>query len=112
MNICKIGSLRFYQNHKTGEIISRVMNDVEQSKSIVETGMMNIWLDIFTLTIALGFMFTLNVKLTLVAIVILPLYAIAVKILYKRMKALTKQRSQSLADVQSYLHERVSVCRL
>lgn len=101
-------SLRFYQNSKTGEIISRVMNDVEQTKSIVETGMMNIWLDIFTLTIALGFMFTLNIKLTLVAIAILPFYAIAVKILYKRLKQLTKKRSQSLADVQSYLHERVA----
>jgi ATP-binding cassette, subfamily B, putative efflux pump len=101
-------SLRFYQNHKTGEIISRVMNDVEQTKNIVETGMMNIWLDIFTLTIALGFMFTLNVKLTFVAIAILPLYAISVKALYKRLKLLTKQRSQSLADVQSYLHERVA----
>ncbi|MED4226917.1 ABC transporter ATP-binding protein [Neobacillus cucumis] len=101
-------SLRFYQNHKTGEIISRVMNDVEQTKNIVETGMMNIWLDIFTLTIALGFMFTLNVKLTFVAIANLPFYAISVKKLYKRLKLLTKQRSQSLADVQSYLHERVA----
>jgi ABC-type multidrug transport system fused ATPase/permease subunit len=101
-------SLRFYQNHKTGEIISRVMNDVEQTKSIVETGMMNIWLDMFTLVIALGFMFTMNVKLTFVSIAILPFYAISVKYLYKRLKLLTKQRSQSLADVQSYLHERVS----
>jgi ATP-binding cassette, subfamily B, putative efflux pump len=101
-------SLRFYQNSKTGEIISRVINDVEQTKNIVETGMMNIWLDIFTLTIALGFMFTLNIKLTFVTIAILPFYAIAVKILYKRLKSLTKQRSQSLADVQSYLHERVA----
>ncbi len=101
-------SLRFYQNSKTGEIISRVMNDVEQTKNIVETGMMNIWLDIFTLTIALGFMFNLNIELTLVAIAILPFYAIAVKILYKRLKQLTKKRSQSLADVQSYLHERVA----
>jgi ABC-type multidrug transport system fused ATPase/permease subunit len=101
-------SLRFYQNSKTGEIISRVMNDVEQTKNIVETGMMNIWLDIFTLTIAMGFMFTLNIKLTFVTIAILPFYAIAVKILYKKLKLLTKQRSQSLADVQSYLHERVA----
>jgi ATP-binding cassette, subfamily B, putative efflux pump len=101
-------SLRFYQNNKTGEIISRVMNDVEQTKNLVETGMMNIWLDIFTLTIALGFMFTLNVKLTFVSIAVLPFYALAVKKLYKRLKILTKQRSQSLADVQSYLHERVA----
>ncbi|NRD78312.1 ABC transporter ATP-binding protein [Bacillus sp. BRMEA1] len=101
-------SLRFYQNNKTGEIISRVMNDVEQTKNLVETGMMNIWLDMFTLMIALAFMFTLNVKLTFVSIAILPFYAIAVKKLYKRLKLLTKQRSQALADVQSYLHERVA----
>jgi len=49
-------SLRFYQNRKSGEIISRIMNDVEQTKSIVETGMMKIWLDMFTLTIALVIM--------------------------------------------------------
>lgn len=101
-------SLRFYQNTKTGEIISRVINDVEQTKNLVETGMMNIWLDMFTLVIALGFMFALNVKLTFMAIAVLPFYAIAVKKLYKRLKLLTKQRSQSLADVQSYLHERVA----
>ena len=101
-------SLRFYQNNKTGEIISRVMNDVEQTKNLVETGMMNIWLDMVTLYIALGFMFTMNVKLTFVAIAVFPFYAISVKILYKRLKLLTKHRSQSLADVQSYLHERVA----
>ncbi|WP_127529417.1 ABC transporter ATP-binding protein [Paenibacillus kobensis] len=101
-------SLRFYQNHKTGEIISRMMNDVEQTKSLVETGMMNIWLDIVTLTIALGIMSYMDSSLTIVAIAILPLYAIAVKLLYKRLRLLTKARSQSLAEMQGYLYERIS----
>ncbi|HUC91929.1 MAG TPA: ABC transporter ATP-binding protein [Paenibacillus sp.] len=101
-------SLRYYQNHKVGEVISRMMNDVEQTKSLVETGMMNIWLDIITLTLALGIMYYMDFSLTLVSIAILPFYAIAVKKLYKKLKSLTKQRSQSLADMQAYLYERVN----
>lgn len=101
-------SLRYYHNHKAGEIISRVMNDVEQTKSLVETGMMNIWLDMITLAIALGIMYFMDAGLTLVSIAILPFYAIAVKKLYKKLKFLTKSRSQSLAEMQGYLYERVS----
>lgn len=100
-------SIRYYQNHKVGEIISRFINDVEQSKNIVETGLMNIWLDMFTLAVAMGFMFYLNPVLTLVSIAIFPLYGLAVHLLYKRLKTLTKDRSQALAEMQGYLHERL-----
>ncbi|MBB6637466.1 ABC transporter ATP-binding protein [Cohnella thailandensis] len=101
-------SLRYYQNHKTGEIISRMMNDVEQTKGLVETGMMNIWLDVITLSIAIGIMSYMDSSLTLVSIAILPFYAIAVKLLYKKLRMLTKSRSQSLAEMQGYLHERIN----
>lgn len=101
-------SLRFYQNNKTGEVISRVMNDAEQTKSIVETGMMNIWLDLFSLTVAIAFMFNMDFWLTMVSIAIFPFYALSVKKLYKRMRDLTKSRSQALAEIQGYLHERVN----
>jgi ABC-type multidrug transport system fused ATPase/permease subunit len=101
-------SLRYYQNHKTGEIISRMINDAEQTKSIVETGLMNVWLDLFTLTIAMGFMFHMDFWLTVVSIAIFPFYALSVKKLYKRMRDLTKSRSQALAEIQGYLHERVN----
>ncbi|MFC3746458.1 ABC transporter ATP-binding protein [Paenibacillus sp. GCM10012306] len=100
-------SLRYYQNTKVGEAISRFINDVEQTKNLVEVGMMNVWLDMFTLIFALAFMFYLNPVLALVSIAILPLYGIAVNTLYKRLKILTKDRSQALAGIQGYLHERI-----
>lgn len=100
-------SLRYYQNTKVGEAISRFINDVEQSKNLVEVGMMNIWLDMFTLIFVLVVMFLMSPVLTLVAISVLPLYAIAVNLLYKRLKKLTKDRSQALAGIQAYLHERI-----
>ncbi|OMD98549.1 multidrug ABC transporter ATP-binding protein [Paenibacillus odorifer] len=100
-------SLRYYQNTKVGEAISRFINDVEQTKNLVEVGMMNVWLDTFTLVFALGFMFYLNPVLALVSISVLPFYAIAVNKLYNRLKLLTKDRSQALAGIQGYLHERI-----
>ncbi|QYR24289.1 ABC transporter ATP-binding protein/permease [Paenibacillus sp. sptzw28] len=101
-------SVRFYQNRKSGEIISRMMNDAEQTKSLVETGLMNVWLDMFTLLIALAIMFNMNVMLTFVAIAILPFYGYAVKKLYKRLRAYSRSRSQSLAEMQGYLNEHVN----
>jgi ABC-type multidrug transport system fused ATPase/permease subunit len=100
-------SLRFYANRKSGEIISRVIHDVEQTKSFIITGLMNIWLDMFTIVVAIIIMFTMNVKLTLVAIVFMPLYGFSIKFFYSRLRSLTRVRSQALAEIQSYLHERL-----
>ncbi|RCW62832.1 ABC transporter ATP-binding protein [Saliterribacillus persicus] len=100
-------SLKFYSRTKTGEIISRVVHDVEQTKNFVMTGLMNIWLDLITILIAIGIMMFMDFWLTIVAISLFPLYGIAVKIFYGKLRNLTRNRSQALAEVQGHLHERV-----
>jgi ATP-binding cassette, subfamily B, putative efflux pump len=100
-------SLRFYSNHKSGEIISRVIHDVEQTKTFVITGLMNVWLDMATIIIAVAIMFSMDFWLTVVALSMLPVYAFSVKFFYARLRQLTKDRSQALAEVQGHLHERV-----
>ncbi|SES36202.1 ABC transporter ATP-binding protein [Salisediminibacterium halotolerans] len=100
-------SLRFYSNQKAGEVISRVIHDVEQTKNFIITGMMNIWLDLFTIVAAIIIMLTMDVWLTLVAVSLLPFYALAIKYFYSRLRYLTRERSQALAEVQGHLHERL-----
>lgn len=100
-------SMRYYSNHKVGEVISRVIHDVEQTKAFVVTGLMNIWLDSATIIIALAIMFSMNVKLTLVAILLFPFYGFSIKYFYGRLRKLTRVRSQALAEVQGHLHERI-----
>lgn len=56
-----------------------MINDVEQTKDFVITGLMNIWLDMLTILIVISIMLTLDVKLTLISIVLFPLYGISVK---------------------------------
>ena len=100
-------SFKYYANTRAGEIISRVINDVEQTKTFVMTGLMNLWLDIATIIIAIVLMFSMNVKLTLVSILLFPLYAFSIRYFFGNLRNLTRRRSQALAEVQSYLHERV-----
>lgn len=100
-------SLRFYSNNKSGEIISRVIHDVEQTKTFVITGLMNVWLDMATIIIAIAIMFSMDFWLTIVALSMLPVYGFSVKFFYARLRQLTKDRSQALAEVQGHLHERV-----
>lgn len=100
-------SARFYANNQAGQVISRVINDVEQTKDFILTGLMNIWLDCITIVIALTIMFYLNVKLTLAALVIFPVYILTVYFFFARLRNLTRKRSQALAEVQGFLHERV-----
>lgn len=100
-------SLKFYSNSKSGEVISRVINDVEQTKNFVMTGMMNIWIDLFTIIVAIIIMLTMDVSLTLVAIVLLPFYGFAIKYFFSKLRDMTRRRSQALAEVQGHLHERL-----
>lgn len=100
-------SARFYANNQVGQVISRVIIDVEQTKDFILTGLMNIWLDCITIIIALSIMFFLDVKLTLAALFIFPFYILTVYVFFGRLRKLTRERSQALAEVQGFLHERV-----
>ena len=100
-------SFKYYSNTRSGEVISRVINDVEQTKNFVISGLMNVWLDMATIAIAIAIMFSMNVELTIVSLVMLPFYAFSVRYFFGRLRSLTRDRSQALAEVQSYLHERI-----
>jgi ATP-binding cassette, subfamily B, putative efflux pump len=100
-------SFRYFSNTRAGEIISRVINDVEQTKTFVISGLMNLWLDIATIVIAIILMFYMNGTLTIVSVLLFPLYAFSVRYFFGNLRTLTRTRSQALAEVQSYLHERV-----
>ncbi|WP_057915664.1 ABC transporter ATP-binding protein [Peribacillus muralis] len=101
-------SFKYYSNTRVGEVISRMITDVEQTKNFVITGLMNLWLDIATIVIVIAIMFKMDVKLTIVSIIMLPFYAFSIKHFFGKLRTYTRVRSQALADVQSHLHERVS----
>ena len=87
-------SVRFYANNQVGQVISRVINDVEQTKDFILTGLMNIWLDCITIIIALSIMFFLDVKLTFAAIFFSILYFNCL-FFFGRLRKLTRALTSS-----------------
>lgn len=100
-------SFKYYANTRAGEVISRIINDVEQTKTFVITGLMNLWLDVATIIIAVIIMMKMNFTLTIVSLILFPFYAFSIKYFFGNLRKLTRTRSQALAEVQGYLHERV-----
>ena len=79
-------SLRYYSNTRAGEVISRVINDVEQTRNFVMIGLMNVWLDLATILIAIGIMLTMDIPLTIVTLLAFPFYGYSVKHFFGKLR--------------------------
>uniref|UniRef100_UPI002356B8DD ABC transporter transmembrane domain-containing protein n=1 Tax=Bacillus altitudinis TaxID=293387 RepID=UPI002356B8DD len=88
--------LRYYPNTRTGQIISTVINDVQQTNQFLITRLINISLDFITLLILIPIISTLHLKLTILSLIIFPLYPLALNYFYARLPILTKHPSQPL----------------
>src|SRR5699024_10229473 len=86
-------SLKFYSKTKTGEIISRVIHDVEQTKMFVIRRLMNVWLNLATIIIAIVIMLTIDAPLTIVAVILFPMFDFSIKYFYARLRHFTRERS-------------------
>src|SRR5579884_2385446 len=69
-------SLRFFTDTKTGELMSRLNNDVVGAQQTVTTTMVNLFSNVLSLVATLGIMFSLEWRLTLIAFVVLPLFVL------------------------------------
>lgn len=85
----------FFDRNKVGDLMALATNDLNAIRMVVGPGIMYVVNTAITLTVALTLMFTLSPKLTLVALVPLPLLALAVqqasKLTYKRFASVQEQ---------------------
>ena len=73
-------SLRFFTNTKTGELMSRLNNDVGGAQRAVTGTIVDLVTNVVTLTMTLAIMIRLEWRLTLLAIVVLPLFLIPARL--------------------------------
>src|SRR5699024_11337510 len=66
-------SYRFFDNTKTGHIMSRISNDLFEIGELAHHGPEDLFIAIMTFTGAFAIMFTINVKLALVILIMVPI---------------------------------------
>ncbi|MFW6007000.1 MAG: ABC transporter ATP-binding protein [Bacillota bacterium] len=105
-------SLSFYSKNQTGEIISRVTNDVSQLQGTIVDGSISIVYHFLTFMGGVGYLFYLNYRLTLFLIVVLPFMAYILTRFNKKIRKVSKNVQVKVADISDILQETLSAIRV
>ena len=92
-------------NKHSGKFITNIINDVNMITNLVSTAILNLFKDSLTLIGLLSVMFYQNWKLSLIALVMIPLASTAARSLGKRMGKVTTQQMQKAGVLNTYLME-------
>ena len=96
---------KLIDNKHSGKFITNIINDVNMITNLVSTAILNLFKDSLTLIGLLSVMFYQNWKLSLVAIIMIPLASFAAKTLGKRISKVTTQAMQKAGELNTYLME-------
>jgi ATP-binding cassette, subfamily B, bacterial MsbA len=105
-------SLSFFHRQRTGQLISRVTNDVVVLNETVDLGFNRLVTDLLTVFILIIFLLLLSWKLTLMAALVLPLVFGFIYWMGKKLRRYSARTQEKMADVNSVLEEAVSNVRI
>jgi len=97
--------LQFYFKYHTGELISRLVNDIERIRSAVSWQLATLIKETLTAIGLLAVVIYQSPKLAFFALIILPLVIYPVSILTKKMKKLSHKSQEKNSDINSHLSE-------
>lgn len=105
-------SFRFFDNTKTGNLMSRITNDLMDIGELAHHGPEDLFISVMTFFGAFWIMFSINAKLALVALVILPFLAWLIVVSNLKMNKAWKKMFVEIADVNSRVEDSVSGVRV
>ncbi len=95
----------FIEKKHSGKIITNLMNDVNYMTGLVSVAILNLFKDSLTLVGLLSVMFYQNWKLSLVAIIMIPLASFFANLLGKRITKVTTEAMDQAGVINTYLIE-------
>lgn len=95
----------FYESTRTGEVISRLTNDTSAIENVVGGVFSFALRNLVLLLGGLVMMFITSVKLSLLVVCVIPLVLAPILILGRRVRALSRQATDRVADASAYIDE-------
>nr|WP_145948256.1 ABC transporter ATP-binding protein [Paenibacillus sp. Y412MC10] len=100
--------LCFFDTHPTGELMSRTTNDIENVSNTLNQSVTQLLNSIITLAGSLVIMLRLNLPLTLVSLISIPLVLVATRQITRLTRKLFKAQQQHLGELNGFIEETVS----
>lgn len=105
-------SLDYFSKKRTGELISRITNDVQTIENGVSYAVTDMFRQPFMIIIYLSMVFLMYFKAALVVFVMVPLIAWPMANIGKKLRKLAKGSQEKMADINSHLLETISGIRV
>ena len=102
----------FFSQRKTGELISRFTNDINLIQQSITESLSSIVREPVTVAAFLALIFYLNAGLAVISLVIFPPVAILIRKLGERLRKITMESQEKIADITSMLQETLSGIRV
>lgn len=99
--------LKYIDTNQHGDIVSRVISDVDQIVNGLLMGFTQIFTGVLTILITLFFMFSINYKMAIIVIVLTPLSLFIAKFISKRTYHLFEKQSEIRGEETAFLNEMV-----
>jgi len=101
-------SAPFFHRHRSGGIVSRLMNDTLLAQDLVGNALTNVWMDFTALVVILVLLFQIDVSLTLVTLATFPVYLFFFRNLGGKLKKSTHQVQREVESMSGHIQEKVS----
>ncbi len=102
-------SLRFFTNTRVGEIMSRLNNDVVGAQNAVTNTMVSIISNLVQVITVLVVMLTLEWRLTLISLVVAPLFILVAKQLSTRLRDIVRKQLEANASMNAMMNETLNI---
>ena len=102
-------SLRFFTNTKVGELMSRLNNDVVGAQNAISNTITNIITNVIQTIAILAVMFSLEWRLTLMSLVILPLFVLIARQVGGRLREVARRGMELNAQMNAHMNETLNI---
>lgn len=104
-------SLRFYEDKQTGQLMSRIINDTDLFERMIAHALPDVVVNGITLIGVTAILFSMNVRLTLLTLIPIPVIILAMIGYSKVVRPAFKNRQQSLGELNAVLNDSLSGIR-
>lgn len=102
-------SLRFFTNSKTGELMSRLNSDVVDAQRAINGTIVDIITNLFTVVITLGVMLAMEWRLTILGVMVLPLFIFAARRVGGVLREIARDQMRQDAQMSAMMNETLNI---
>jgi ATP-binding cassette subfamily B protein len=102
-------SLRFFTNAKTGELMSRLNNDVVGAQSAINSTLVSIITNAVAVVATLSVMLALEWRLTVLGLIVVPLFVLPARSIGRHLRELIKRQSELNAQMNAMVNETLNI---